>query len=97
MRNGKAHFDAAGHKAKPGKDARRPDDVRNIQDFLARSLMNYRCYSPSEVGTDRYSDLIVLQNGESVLLGYRSVGRLGKAYIGVHTIGIKRGWDRTGW
>src|SRR6266480_5428552 len=40
MRDGEAHFDAAGDKAEPRQDARRPDDVRNVQHFLARSLMN---------------------------------------------------------
>ena len=95
MRNGEADFDATGHIAEPREDSRRPDDVRRIQDFFARSLMNYRCDSSSEVRTNRASDLVILQHDEPVPFGSRSVGGLCITHVRIDAIGVERRRDRT--
>src|SRR5258705_1882801 len=95
VRNRKAHFNAAGDKTEPGEYARRSDDVGRIQHFFARSLMDDRGDPSAAVGTDRNSELRVLQNDEPVLLQYGSIGGLYKAHIRIDAVRIERRRDRT--
>src|SRR6266511_5116147 len=96
MRNRKAHFNTAGHKTEPGEYARRPDDVGRIQRFFVGSSMDDRGNASAAVGTDRNSELGVLQNDEPVLLQYGSIGCLHKAQVRIDAVGIERRRNRTG-
>src|SRR5438477_705997 len=58
--------------------------------------MNDRCDSSSQVGTNRDLDLVVLECHEPVLLRYRSLRGLRIADVGIDTVRIERGRDRTG-
>src|SRR2546430_14468166 len=58
--------------------------------------MNDRCDSSSQVWTIRDLDLVVLQCHEPVLLGYRSLRGLRIADVGIDSVRIERGRNRTG-
>ena len=58
--------------------------------------MEDRSNPSAAVGTDRNSELGVLQNDEPVLLQYGSIGGLDKAQIRIDGVRIERRRDRTG-
>src|SRR6266481_5735688 len=95
MGNREAHGDTAGDKREPRQDPHRLDDARSIQDLSARALMNDRDDFAAEVRTNHDPESLVLQCDEPVRLEYRLRSGRDIADVGIDTIRIERGRDRT--
>src|SRR5437667_6395027 len=95
MGNREAHGDTTGDKRESRQDPHRLDDARSIQNLSARVPMNDGDDSAAEVRTHHDPESIVLQCDEPVALEYRFRGGRDIADVGIDTIGIERGRDRT--
>ena len=91
MGDRETHFNSSSYKIESWQDACRTHDLRNIQDFLTRSLVNDGSHFSADVGRDRNFDEPVFQDDECVPLKNRPVGSFAVADVRIDSVRIQSG------
>ena len=97
VRDRKAQLDSAPGKRLSRQNAHRPDYRWEKKCFCTAPFEKKRTDSPSEIGTDLYPNLLVLNCDHTVLPDAGPSAGLAEALVWINSIGIVRRGDRPCW